>query len=136
IVYRIRDCYFIEDHHAEQMAEGGDPEDGVGVDDVPVRQSVVDGVTYDLQGRRVADTDAPGIYIRDGRKVAVTRWLRCKMRDARCEMQVPSWLTHAIPHCDTCSLKLVAEEGLPKPRASPNRRCIKSVLHATRDNHF
>ena len=50
-----------------------DPEDGVGVDDVPVRQAVVDGVTYDLQGRRVADTDAPGIYIRDGRKVAVTR---------------------------------------------------------------
>ena len=73
IVYRIRDCYFIEDHHAEQMAEGGDPEDGVGVDDVPVRQAVVDGVTYDLQGRSVADTDAPGIYIRDGRKVAVTR---------------------------------------------------------------
>ena len=30
-----------------------------------------DGVTYDLQGRRVADPSAPGIYIRNGKKFIV-----------------------------------------------------------------
>ncbi|MBR6284085.1 MAG: hypothetical protein IKR25_07310 [Muribaculaceae bacterium] len=73
IIFRSDLYDLIMSNAYDPEAPGGDPEDGVGVDDVPVRQAVVDGVTYDLQGRRVADTDTPGIYIRDGRKVAVTR---------------------------------------------------------------
>lgn len=43
-----------------------------GITDVKTGQPTEgDGITYDLQGRRVADPTAPGIYIRDGRKLIV-----------------------------------------------------------------
>ncbi|MBQ9465427.1 MAG: BspA family leucine-rich repeat surface protein [Muribaculaceae bacterium] len=43
-----------------------------GITDVKTGQPTEgDGITYDLQGRRVADPTAPGIYIRDGRKFIV-----------------------------------------------------------------
>ena len=46
-----------------------DPE--VGVDDLPAPASPGDGVTYDMQGRRVNAPASPGLYIRDGHKILV-----------------------------------------------------------------
>lgn len=54
--------------------ETGNPDNKVEVDDIPAASAWRgDGRTYDIQGRVVTDTEAPGIYIRNGKKVAVTR---------------------------------------------------------------
>ena len=43
----------------------------MGVDDLPAPASPGDGVTYDMQGRRVNAPASPGLYIRDGHKILV-----------------------------------------------------------------
>ena len=55
--------------HSSKIYDPDADEDKVGVTDLPA--SPGDGITYDMQGRRATDPDAPGIYIRDGHKILV-----------------------------------------------------------------
>ena len=70
IVYKIQECGYIEKNHTAQMAGQGGRE-AVAIEDLPERRAVVNGRTYDIQGRAVTDTEAPGIYVRNGKKVLV-----------------------------------------------------------------
>ena len=69
IVYKSDSCDYFEEQLDKQSQGGGDEPSGVG--EVSVDGGAVDGRTYDMQGRVVSDPSAPGIYVRDGKKVLV-----------------------------------------------------------------